>query len=239
MHTLRHHLLCTLLVFLPGFAFPQEPLLSETSGAVQLVEEQLANKAFEGVAVGFSIADDTTWVHGAGWADRGSRIAFTPDTRTRIASITKPMTAIAIMQLAEQGRLHLDSAVRVYVPEFPEKPEGRPTIRQLLQHSAGLDDYASNKERENRTHYTSLTEAMGIFQDRDLVSAPGVAFHYTTYGYVLLGVVIERVSGMSYEAYMQRYIWSPAGMVDTGGDGRDTSGTKHAELYHTNGKGRI
>ncbi len=210
-----------------------------TSGAVHLVEEQLANKAFEGVAVGFSIADDTTWVHGTGWADRGSRIAFTPDTRTRIASITKPMTAIAILQLAEQGRLHLDSAVRAYVPEFPQKPEGRPTIRQLLQHSAGLDDYTSNKERENRTHYTSLTEAMGIFQDRDLVSAPGAAFHYTTYGYVLLGVVIERVSGISYEAYMQRYIWSPAGMVDTGVEGRDTSGTKHAELYHTNGKGRI
>ncbi|QQR88354.1 MAG: beta-lactamase family protein [Flavobacteriales bacterium] len=239
MHTVRGLLYCALLIGLKPVTRAQGPTVTAVPGAIQLVEDQRAENAFEGVAVGFSVVDDTTWDYGAGWADRSSRIAFAPDTRTRIASITKPMTAIAIMQLAEQGRLHLDSAVRVYVPEFPEKPEGRLTVRQLLQHSAGLDDYASNKERENRNHFTSLTEAMGIFMDRELISAPGAAFHYTTYGYVLLGVVVERVSGMSYEAYMQRHIWSPASMLDTGVEGRDTSGTKHAELYHTNGKGRV
>ena len=80
---------------------------------------------------------------------------------------------------------------------------------------------------------------MAIFQDRDPIDTPGAAFHYTTYGYVILGVVVERVSGMSYAAYMRTHIREKAGMTNTGVEEPGMAGGDHASLYHINSKGRI
>ena len=204
--------------------------------AQALVNAPFAADAFTGAAAGFAIDGELVWQYGVGLSDASKKEAFRPSTRTRIASIAKPMTAIAIMQLVEQGSLDLDLPILTYLPEFPVKKEGAITTRQLLQHTAGIGEYASAKERENQFHYATLLDAIAIFKDRDLISVPGAAFHYSTYGYVLLGAIVEKVSGQTFASYMQSRIWDVAGMLDTG-VGTDREG--HAALYHSNGKGKI
>lgn len=230
-------ILLILLVFISSISvFCQE---SHTIQANQLLEQAQSNQAFIGAAAGFSIAGTITWEQGTGYADQENPKAFEPATLTRIASIAKPMTAIAIMQLFEQGKLDLDQAIQQYLPEFPEKKEGAITIRQLLLHSSGIDDYKSSKEIENKKNYASLNEAIDIFKDRDLLAAPGTAFHYTTYGYVVLGRIIEKVSGMTYEAYLQENIWNKAGMTHTGIEVFGTEYPNKATLYHRKDNGKM
>lgn len=180
-----------------------------------LLEQAIADGQVMGLAAGFSRLGKTTWLQGAGYRDAKNQDPFTATTLTRIASIAKPFTAIAVMQLYEQGKIDLDQPLQTYLPGFPIKKEGTITVRQLLNHSAGIDDYQSTKERENTVDYPSLAAAVTLFQDRDLVAPPGTTFHYTTYGYVILGRVIESVSGLSYEEYLQTHIWAPAGMENT------------------------
>ncbi len=149
------------------------------------------------------------------------------------------MTAVAIMQLVEQGKVDLDATIQTYLPDFPIKKEGSITVRQLLQHTAGIPEYASNSERENMKHYAALSDAVAIFKDRDLTNIPGEAFHYTSYGYVVLGRVIEQVSGEEYGAYMKKRIWDVVGMPNTGIERAADPVASHAALYHITEKGKI
>ncbi len=204
--------------------------------ARKMVDASYATRSFMGAAAGFAIDGEFVWQYAVGLSDASDSTLFQSNTRTRIASIAKPMTAIATMQLVERGVLDLDVPVQIYLPEFAVKKEGVVTTRQLLQHTAGIGEYATAKERENQVHYTTLLDAIDIFKDRDLISVPGVEFNYSTYGYVLLGAIIEKVSGQTFTAYMQSHIWDVAGLQDTGVEnGREG----HAALYHSNDKGKI
>ena len=158
---------------------------------------------------------------------------------TRIASIAKPMTAIAILQLFEAGQLNIDSPIQEYLPDFPIKPEGTITVRHLLNHSSGIAAYQNEAEIENQIAYDSIKDAIDIFKDRALIAVPGTAFNYTTYGYVVLGRIIETVSGQSYEIYIKQNIWDVAGMTNTGIERRDKSYENKSELYHRNDRGKI
>lgn len=214
--------------FLPG--------LSAQAGwertAKQLLAEAVASEQCVGIAAGFITRDGSYWMDGAGLRDQKNEASFTTRTLTRIASISKSMTAVAVLQLYEQGLLDLDAPIQTYLPDFPKKAAGEITIRHLLQHSSGIDAYRSNRERENKQHYEDLEAAVRIFQDRDLVHRPGTDFHYTTYGYVLLGLIIERVSGLTYPAYMRRHIWQPAGMEYTGVEVAGEQISEKSALYH-------
>ncbi len=207
--------------------------------AQQLVDRHIAAREIVGAAAGFSIDGILQWQYAAGYADVEAEQPFTPGTITRIASISKSMSAIAIMQLVEQNKIDLDASIRTYIPEFPEKQLGMITVRHLLNHSAGIGGYKNSKERENTTHYGSLTEAMAIFKERDLIAEPGKAFNYTSYGYVVLGVVIERVSGLSFVEYLRRNIWKKAGMSHTGVEVVGQDLPTRAGLYHVSDKGKV
>ena len=131
----------------------------------------------------------------------------------RIASVSKSLTAVAAMQLAEKGKLDLDAPVQKYVPSFPTKifPV---TTRQLLAHLSGIRNYKPGEgERTNR--YNTLTEALSIFKDDPLDFEPGTRYGYTTFGYTLLGAVIEGASGMTFADYLRDNIFKPAGMQHT------------------------
>ncbi len=234
-----------LLSFVLAFALGRFPLVAQEIGfgeadyktqAQAMVDAPFAAHAFAGAAAGFAIEGELVWQYAVGHSNASSNEGFLPNTRARIASIAKPMTAIAIMQLVERGSLDLDVPIQTYLSEFPVKKEGVITTRQLLQHTAGIGEYASAKERENQVHYPTLLDAMDIFKDRDLISVPGVAFNYSTYGYVVLGAIVEKVSGQPFALYMRSHIWDVAGMQDTGVEiGREG----HAALYHRNGKGKM
>ena len=131
----------------------------------------------------------------------------------RIASTSKPITAVAAMQLVESGKLDLDAPIQKYVPNFPVK-NFPVTTRQILAHLSGVRGYKQG-EGERTIRYNTLTDALAIFKDDPLEGEPGTRFLYTTYGYTLLGAVIEGASGMSFMDYLREHIFKPAGMLHT------------------------
>lgn len=228
----RKHCIFTLIIF---WMYSSTALFAQAefkAKALHLLTEAVDQGKCAGIAAGFSVQSEINWMDGAGEQVLKSGNGFKQQTLTRIASITKSMTAVAVLQLYEQGKVDLDATIQAYIDDFPQKSEGDITVRQLLQHSSGIDGYQSGRERENKVYYNNLEEAIRIFRDRDLVHQPGAAFHYTTYGYVVLGRLIERVSGMSYENYLQKNIWEPAAMTNTGVEIAGRKYENKSALYH-------
>lgn len=177
----------------------------------EFVRQEMERERIPGITIGF-IKDGDMWVKGFGYADLENRVPAKSDSSYRLASITKSMTAVAILQLAEKGKITLDAEVQSYVPYFPKK-KWPITVRQLLFHLSGL---RHNIESEKAvTRHLTTKEAIAQYADSDLVTEPGTKFSYSSPGYVLLGAVIESASNRSYEDYMRRNIWTPLGMNDT------------------------
>jgi serine beta-lactamase-like protein LACTB, mitochondrial len=197
----------------------------------QLLEEGVRNGQYVGVVAGMWRDGAIQWIGGAGHRNVEAQIPADSNTIHRIASIAKPMTAVAIMQLAERGQLDLDASVQAYVPGFPEKKKGVITVRDLLSHGSGIRNYKNEREGAPTEHYATLTDAMAVFQDRRLLFEPGTSYSYATYNYVVLGVIIEAVSGQSYEDYMREHIWEPAGMTSTSVEQAGTAYENKAVLY--------
>jgi len=169
-----------------------------------------------GVTVGF-VKDDCFWVEGFGLADLENQVAATSQSAYRYASVQKSMTATAVLQLAEQGKLHLDAPIQTYVPYFPAKPYPI-TARQLLGHIGGIAHYPSPDATKNLTRHVTTRDAIALFAEAELVAEPGTKFSYSTFGYNLLGAAIEGASGQSYANYMRDHVWRPAGMSATAMD---------------------
>ncbi|HYK21514.1 MAG TPA: serine hydrolase [Pyrinomonadaceae bacterium] len=166
-----------------------------------------------GLTIGF-IKDDVVWVKGYGFADLENKLPAKSDSAYRLASVTKSMTAVAIMQLVEKKKINLDAEVQTYVPYFPKKP-WPVTVRQLLGHLGGISHYKNADQETRIKEHKSTREAIAIFQDFDLVAEPGTRYSYSSYGYNLLGAIVEAASGMPYGEYMKQNVWGPAGMTDT------------------------
>ena len=201
------------------------------AGQQQLLEEAVRNGQYTGVVAGMWRDGTIQWIGGAGHRDLDAQIPADSNMIHRIASIAKPMTAVAIMQLVERGQLDLDASIQTYVPGFPEKKKGVITVRDLLSHGSGIRNYKNDREGFPTEHYASLTDAMAVFHDRRLLFEPGTSYSYATYNYVVLGVIIEAVSGQSYEDYMREHIWEPAGMTSTSVEQAGTQYKNKAVLY--------
>lgn len=207
--------------------------------ANQLLKQSIDEKVFTGVAAGISIQENRVWVTAQGYSDKANNKAMNVQTITRTASIAKSMTAVAIMQLVEKGLIDLDAPIQTYIPDYPEKKEGIITTKQLLYQTSGIPAYATGKEAQTQKDYANLTAAVEVFKNRDLKHTPGTAFYYTTYGYVVLGLIIEKVSRLSYEAYMTKNIWAKAGMLHTGVEKYQSEYAHKSSLYHRNKKKKI
>jgi CubicO group peptidase (beta-lactamase class C family) len=176
-------------------------------------ETQLASAHMPGLSVAV-MKDDFVWSHGFGFADVENRTPATAESSYRLASVTKPMTAVAVLKLAEEGRIDLDAEVQKYVPSFPKKPWPI-TIRQLLAHLGGISHYRDLAAEQHFREPKNTVESLAVFRDFDLVAEPGTRFSYTTYGYVLLGAVIEGATGKPYAEVMREKVWAPLGMTNT------------------------
>ena len=146
-------------------------------------------------------------------ADLEDSIPVTSSSMFRTASIGKPMTATAVMQLWQEGKLDLDAPIQRYCPAFPQK-RWPVTARQLLAHRSGIRDKTAEEE-SNYKHYDTLEASVAIFGGDSLLFEPGSSFKYSSYNYDVLGCAIEGASGMSYMDYMNRRIFGPAGMSHT------------------------
>lgn len=166
-----------------------------------------------GLTAAVAVGDEIVYSRGLGLADIESSAPARADTVYRIASLAKPITATAVMQLVERGRLDLDAPVQRYVPAFPEKA-WRVTPRLLLAHQGGLRHLAAEEWGSTR-HYASLADALESFKDEALGYEPGTRTLYSTYGYNLLGSVVEGASGSAYADYLRQEVLAPAGMTAT------------------------
>jgi CubicO group peptidase (beta-lactamase class C family) len=162
------------------------------------------------------------WSKGFGLADVENSVPAKADTVYRLASIAKSITAVAVMQLVERGKLDLNAPINKYCAAYPQKQALKDTpdkqfpitVRQLLVHQSGV---RHNKPDEVLTtkHYNSISEAIASFKDDPLVVEPETRYSYTTPGYTLLGCAIETASGMAYIDYLRENIFKPAGMTRT------------------------
>src|SRR5262245_39581224 len=179
------------------------------------IEGQIAYRGIPGVAVGVVSNQELVWAKGFGFADIKAKLPMTAATKFRMASHSKLFTAIAIMQLREEGKLGLDDPVVKYLPWFKAKPagddDGPITIEQLLSHSSGL-------QREAGDHWTSYEfptadELRRRYADRQAAFAPSVRWKYSNLAYAVAGMLIEQVSGMQWADYVDRNIFKPLGML--------------------------
>jgi D-alanyl-D-alanine carboxypeptidase len=151
-------------------------------------------------------------------ADRERPIANNPETAFNLGSINKVFTQIAILQLGAAGKLDLDSTLATYWPDYPNRQvAGKITIRQLMRHTSGIGGNifgppASGKRNDIRT----LNDYLPLFVDQPLAFEPGTRNAYSNAGYVLLGLLIQRLSGEDYYTYVREHIFKPAGMTHTG-----------------------
>lgn len=154
---------------------------------------------------------------GYGMANVELEVPNTPQTVFRIGSVTKPLTALAMIQLADRGAIRLEDPVSRYLPSFSQGE--RITLKHLLSHSSGLPNYTSAENAAAAlVHPATVDELIARFANEPLEFTPGEQFSYSNSGYVLLGKLIEEVSGQAYAEYMRQHIFTPAGMDDTGMD---------------------
>jgi len=177
------------------------------------VRQQMEKNKVPGLTIGF-VKDDYMWIRGFGYADLENKVPAKADSAYRYASVQKSMTAAAILQLVEQGKVNLDAEVQTYVPYFPKKKYPI-TVRQLLYHLGGIPHYVNRDAEQHIKEHKTTREAIAIFENFDLVAEPGTKFSYSSYGYNLLGAVIEGASKQSYADYMREHVWQPLGMKDT------------------------
>lgn len=154
------------------------------------------------------------WSEGLGMADLENNVPVTPLTKFRIGSVSKPITAVAMAALVEEGKLDLDAPIQRYVPGFPVKAYPI-TARQLAGHLAGIRHYANDAEFLSNRHYANVTSSLDIFRNDTLLFRPGTRYSYSTYGYVLLSAVVEGAAGQPFLAYVQRRVFDPIGMRNT------------------------
>ena len=180
--------------------------------------EDCVNKEMERLKIpSLSIAfykDDFLWKKSFGYANLENKTPANPDTRYRLASISKPITAVGILRLMQDGKLSLDDEVQKYVPYFPRK-RWPVTIRHLLGHLSGISHYRNYDEEGHFTKHFTTEESIAVFKDWNLEQEPGTKYNYTTYGFNLLGAVIEGASGKPYAEYMRENVWKPLGMTNT------------------------
>jgi len=210
---------CVWIVLLAIF-FTVQPLWAQNANQYaekikvfeEFVKKQMEIDKIPGLSIGF-MKDDFVWAKGFGYADLENETPATEKSAYRLASVTKPMTAVAVLQLVEKGEIDLDAEVQSYVPYFPRK-RWPVTVRQLLGHLGGISHYRASEELHIKEH-KDTREAVAIFENFDLVAEPGTKYSYSSYGYNLLGAVVEGGAKQSYGDYMRQNIWKPLGMTDT------------------------
>jgi len=152
-----------------------------------------------------------------GWEDREARRKATLDTKFRIGSMNKMFTAVATLQLVAAKKLSLDGTVGTYLPDYPNKEVAQKvTVRMLLTHTGGTGDFFGPEFDANRLSLKNHADYVALFGARAPRFAPGSRDAYSNYGFLLLGNIIEKVSGQSYYDYVAQHIFAPAGMTNTG-----------------------
>jgi D-alanyl-D-alanine carboxypeptidase len=152
-----------------------------------------------------------------GLADREKKIPNTLDTKFRIGSMNKMFTAVSILQLVQAGKISLSDPAGKYLTDYPNKDIAtKVTIYQLLTHTGGTGDFFGPQFDAHRLELKTLQDYLKLYGERAPEFEPGSRWEYSNYGFLMLGVIVERVSGKSYYDYVSENIYAPAGMTSSG-----------------------
>jgi D-alanyl-D-alanine carboxypeptidase len=178
-------------------------------------EEAVKNDQFSGavlVAKNGKVLLEKVW----GKANRETGAPNTLDTQFRLGSMNKMFTAVATLQLVEAGKLALNDPIGKYLPDYPNKDvASKVTVRHLLTHTGGTGDIFGPDFVQNRLTLRAHGDYLKLYGARGLTHEPGAEHRYSNYGFVLLGALIEKVSGMPYYDYVRTKVFQPAGMTLT------------------------
>jgi D-alanyl-D-alanine carboxypeptidase len=180
------------------------------------LEKDSAADKFAGSVV---LAKDGKTIFAAayGMADREKKVLNTLDTKFRIGSMNKMFTATSILQLVQAGKISLSDPFGKYVTDYPNKDvASKVTIQELLTHTGGTGDIFGPQFEQHRKELRTLQDYVNLYGQRSLDFEPGSRWVYSNYGFLLLGVVVERVSGKSYYDYVRENVYAPAGMTSSG-----------------------
>ena len=206
----------------------------DQAGAIAALAAQAdaaaAEDAFSGVLL-VARGDEVLLQRAWGLADRAAGTPVTLDTRFRLGSMNKMFTAVAVLQLVEAGRLSLEGSVGQSLPGYPNADIAKVTLRQLLTHAGGTGDIFGPAFDQHRLSLKTHDDYVRLYGARGPTHPPGQAHEYSNYGYVLLGAIIERASGLAYEDYVARHVFALAGMHDTGAVPEDVDVPGRARAY--------
>jgi serine beta-lactamase-like protein LACTB, mitochondrial len=239
--TLQRAVACvSLLAFMPGGALAQGHSTGkrdlDTLAIARAAGEWMQRHRAPAVSVAVGLDGHLAWSAGFGFADPAKGTRATATTQYRLASVTKSITATAILMLADQGQLDLDAPIQRYCPSYPVK-RWPITARLLLAHLGGLRHHGIRASLwPNTRHYESVSAAVEQFKNDDLVAQPGTEYRYSSPGYTLLGCAIEGASGTSYLEFIRNRIFTPAGMTLTVPDNASKTGPGSTAYFS---KGRV
>ena len=185
------------------------------AAADALLAVDRADNSFSGVVL--IAKDGKPFFHKAyGMANRDFAVPNRPDTKFNLGSINKVFTQVAIAQLAEKGKLSLSDTVRKHLPDYPSPVADRITIQQLLTMTSGLGDFFGERyDATPKSRFRTLADFLPMFVNEPLLFEPGTSRSYSNAGYIVLGLIIEKVLAESYYDYVRQHIFLPAGMKDT------------------------
>ncbi|WP_346838281.1 serine hydrolase domain-containing protein [Microbulbifer sp. SAOS-129_SWC] len=197
-------------VYDPAFAAPGR-------ASLRALAEHRRRIQSPGISAAVAQCGKVVWAGAAGWSDIASRTPVTPETRFRIGSTSKSLTATALARLVQSGAMQLDVPISSYLPVLPNPAWRDLTARQLVSHMAGLPEYKETRDLDGlyqiiamRKHYDRMLDALEVFDETPLVNKPGTEFHYTTYDTVLLGATMSAVAKVPYLDLMRTQVFEPA-----------------------------
>lgn len=204
----------------------------------QIIQFYVSNKQFMGSVL---VARDGKPLlsKGYGFANLEWAVPNSPESKFRLGSITKQFTAACILLLEERGKLNIQDPVKKYMPDAPAAWD-KVTIYNLLTHTSGIPSFTGFPDYES-TEATPTTpeKLVARFRDKPLEFQPGEKWNYSNSGYVLLGYLIEKISGQSYADFVQQNIFTPLGMKDSGYDSNSAIIPHRAAGYSPDGKSQV
>lgn len=199
------------------------------------IQQLMKKRMIPGLSLTVAVNGNIVYSKGYGFADLEQQVKVDPKTtKFRIGSISKSFTAAGLARLYEQGKIVLDSSIYFYLPDYP-RGKYRPTVRQIAGHIGGIRHY-KGLEFLISTRYPSVTQALDIFKNDSLVSRPGTAYQYSSYGFNLLSAVMEKASHKDFLVLMNEEVFSPLGLKNTMADMNDSIIHFRTRFYLCDGK---
>ena len=199
----------------PDFAIPRTSEAEALAAVRQQLEKAVAADRFAGAVI-VAKNGKPVFSQASGLADREKKISNQLGTQFRMGSMNKMFTAVAVLQLVQAGKIKLTDPLGKFLPDYANKDvASKVTVHHLLTHTGGTGDFFGPEFDAHRLELRTLQDYVKLYEKRDLKFEPGSRWEYSNYGFLLLGVIVEKVSGQSYYDYVREHVFKPAGMTST------------------------